>query len=182
MNSATFGERVMKRLSIGGVALVTAGAILTATTSTASAAPANSPRSAQAAAAVSAQLGTPVDEALVQQIFDGIKSARASLAAGDSKAVYSNGDYAVMLIKDTAGKETLSVTQNTKGSQAPMGFCHAAAMAAVYGIGAAAFAAAALAGGIEVMGIAISANAARAMSTALSAGSGVSALVSQYIC
>lgn len=182
MNTTTFGGRVMKRISMGGVAVITAGAILTVTGPAASAAPAHTSRSAQAAAAVSAQLGTPVDEALVQQIVDGIKAARASLAAGESKVVYNNGAYGVSLAKDGAGKETLRVVQTSKDNQAPAGFCHSAAMAAVYGIGAAAFAAAAATGGIEVLGIMISANAARAMSTALSAGSGVSALVSQYIC
>ncbi|WP_414168965.1 hypothetical protein ACMATS_23625 [Streptoverticillium reticulum] len=182
MNSATFGDRVFKRLSMGGVAVVTAGAILTVAASTASAAPANSSRTARAAAVVSAQLGTPVDEALVKQLVDGINSARASLAEGQSKVIYDNGQYALSLSKEAAGKTTLRAFQTGHTGNQPRGFCHMSAMAAVYGIGAAAFAAAAAVGGIEVLGIAISADAAGALSTALSAGSGVSALVSQYIC
>jgi len=48
--------------------------------------------------------------------------------------------------------------------------------------GAAAFAAAALLGGIVVFGVAISAAAAEAFSMSLAAGAGVSALVAVYIC
>ncbi|MFF4739303.1 hypothetical protein ACFY2W_25970 [Streptomyces sp. NPDC001262] len=178
MNSATFGGRMVKRLSMGTVAMVTAGAILTAAASTASAAPAESARIAQAAATVSAQLETPVDEALVKQILDGINSARASLADGQSKVVYDNGKYALALSKDANGKTTLRAVQTGSTGNQPHGFCHTAAMTAVYSIGAAAFAAAAAAGGIEVLGIAISADAARAMSVAFSSGSALNSLVS----
>ncbi|MFC5723478.1 hypothetical protein ACFP1Z_25260 [Streptomyces gamaensis] len=184
MSSATIGERIFKRLSMAGVAVVTAGAIMTVTASTASAAPVQSPTVAQAAAAVAAETGTPVDTAVVQKIVDNINAARGSLSEGQSKFVYDNGEYALSLGK-AGGKTTLRavVSPTSKGGMnQPRGFCHTAAMAAVYGIGAAAFAAAAAVGGIEVIGIAISADAAQALSVALSAGSGVSALVSQYIC
>ncbi|MCC3769851.1 hypothetical protein [Streptomyces sp. UNOC14_S4] len=167
---------------MGTVAMVTAGAILTVAASTASAAPSESARIAQATAAVSAQLDTPIDEALVKQILDGINSARASLANGQSKIVYDNGQYALSLFKDANGKTTLRAFQSGSTGNQPRGFCHMAAMTAVYSIGAAAFAAAAAAGGIEVLGIAISADAARAMSVAFSSGSALNALVSQYVC
>lgn len=165
----------MRNLTLMGIAAATACAVLsTATTATAAPRPAVSATVAQPAAA-------PVDQQLVNQLARDIMAARGTLAAGESVTVYDNGDATLTLLKQTDGSLVLA-SGGSLAAAAAGGFCHSAAMAAVYTIGAAAFGAAALVGGITVVGIAISAEAAGALSSALAAGASVSGLVSLYIC
>lgn len=117
---------------------------------------------------------------LRNRIVRNIKSQKSTLGVCRSAVVYAKSGSQLILTQRSAGKFQIQVDQ--AASLAQRGVCHAAAMAAVYAIGAAAFAAAALVGGITVVGIAISAQAAQAVSSSLAAGSGVSALVAAYIC
>lgn len=111
--------------------------------------------------------------------------AQGQLAVGESIVVdHAHGSIQLTMTKtglaiSPVGTVIGGVGGSSFGTQ---GWCHSAAMAAVYTIGAAAFAAAALVGGITVFGVFIPAYAASAMSIALSAGAGLSALVSLYIC
>lgn len=165
----------MRRLAVMSIAAATACAVLsTASTATAAQRPAVS-------TAVAPRAAAPVDQQLVNQLVRDITAARGTLAAGESTTVYDNGDATLTLSKQADGSLVLAGGGSLVTAQSG-GFCHSAAMAAVYGIGAAAFGAAAALGGITVIGIAISAEAASALSTALTIGSGVSVLVSQYIC
>ncbi|MFE5540772.1 hypothetical protein ACFQ78_34255 [Streptomyces sp. NPDC056519] len=158
-----------------GIAAATACAVLsTATTATAAPRPAVSMAVAPRAAAL-------VDQQLVNQLVRDVTTARATLAAGESTTVYDNGDATVTLRKQADGSLVLA-GGGSLAAAAAGGFCHSAAMMAVYGLGAAVLGAAAAAGGITIVGIAVSAEAASALSSALAIGSGVSGLVSMYIC
>lgn len=120
-----------------------------------------------------------VDNALRDEMVKSITSAKSSLKVGGSATVYQADGVKLVLTQPSEGRFVL---QGNPGVMHPDGFCHAAAMAAVYTIGAAVFAAAALVGGIEVFGVFLAADAAGAMSVALTAGAGLSALVAVYIC
>ncbi|MER7673220.1 hypothetical protein ABTY61_32825 [Kitasatospora sp. NPDC096128] len=171
----------LKRLSMAGVAAVTAGAVLTTVAPTASAAPAVPAPYRGAAAVASPQPGAVLDQGLVDRLVADIRAAKGSLATGESAVVHSDGTSVLTLTREVDGSFVLA---GTTAGAAPgvRGFCHWSAMAAVYTIGAAAFAAAAALGGITVVGIAISAEAANALSIALATGGGVSGLVSEFVC
>ncbi|MEV7603205.1 hypothetical protein AB0O91_38130 [Kitasatospora sp. NPDC089797] len=156
------------------VTLVTAGAMMTTFSPSASAAPSDGSSSGRVTVA-----DRPLaDQLVVDQIIAGIDAAKArGLAPGGSEVVYQAGGV-TLLLDNVDGTYVLRVDA---GAQT-RGFCHWSAMAAVYTIGAAAFAAAAAVGGITVVGIAISAEAANALSIALATGGGVSGLVSEFIC
>lgn len=62
------------------------------------------------------------------------------------------------------------------------GFCHAAALAAVYTIGAAGLAFLAASGGGVILGVFLTASQLARISAALAGAGGVSALVSEFIC
>ncbi|GAA3023802.1 hypothetical protein GCM10020229_38910 [Kitasatospora albolonga] len=119
----------------------------------------------------------PTQRAVTQQILAAVEAARDRLEPGRSTLVHASAGVTVYL----DNVDGTLVLRGDTGPE-PRGFCHVAAMSAVSAIGAAVFGAAALAGGITVVGIAISAEAAGALSSALAVGSGVSALVSTYIC
>ena len=139
------------------------------------------------------------ETAVAAQIVANVRSEQAAgFNRGDRATVYKDGAVTVDLVRTRTGAYQLVVDSGVApvansaahqlqatagvGLVANFNFCHAAAMAAVYTIGAAAFLAASLVGGIVVFGVAISAEAAGAMSAALALGAGVSALVSLYIC
>ncbi|MFE5774222.1 hypothetical protein ACFQ7O_38345, partial [Streptomyces sp. NPDC056485] len=115
----------MRNLTLMGIAAATACAVLsTATTATAAPRPAVSTAVAQPAAA-------PVDQQLVNQVARDIMAARGTLAAGESVTVYDNGDATLTLLKQTAGSLVLA-SGGSLAAAAAGGFCHSAAMAAVY--------------------------------------------------
>ncbi|GAB7188669.1 hypothetical protein ATKI12_8500 [Kitasatospora sp. Ki12] len=128
--------------------------------------------------AVAVAQADPARQAVTEQILAAVDAARQDgLRPGQSVPVYT-ADAVTVELADVDG--TLVLRADTGPQQ--HGFCHTAAMTAVYTIGAPVFGAAALAGGITVVGIAISAEAAGALSSALAVGSGVSGLVSLHIC
>lgn len=112
------------------------------------------------------------------------------IASGTSVVVGRTAGADILLVRSKGGAYSLGVNAgssdpNVKASGQPIrteGFCHAAAMAAVYALGSVGLAALAASGGGMVLGVFITAEAANAMSLALAGGSAVSGLVSLYIC
>ncbi|MFI5803663.1 hypothetical protein [Streptomyces sp. NPDC051561] len=178
--------RGLRRSVLVSLAALTATAVLATVAPSASARPASAPPlSAPAAgAALSRPAAQPADNdpELTARILDGINRARQTVRPGGEAVVYRSHGADLVYTKPARGQGQGQLVVRTHQDKRGMAFCHAAAMAAVYAIGSAALAAAALAGGITIVGIAISAQAAGALSTALAVGSGVSALVSQYVC
>ncbi|AUG76573.1 hypothetical protein CFP65_1691 [Kitasatospora sp. MMS16-BH015] len=164
-------SRTLRPFSTLVAAAISCSMVLTATgNASAAVAP---PLGTHAAAPVSA-----AQQALTDRILADIDAARRhGLAPGRSLPVYTAGGLTLELAEVEG-----AVLLRAETGPEQRGFCHMAAMTAVYTIGAAVFGAAALAGGITVVGIAISAEAAGALSSALAVGSGVSGLVSLYIC
>lgn len=114
-----------------------------------------------------------------------ITRAQSTLKVGQSRVLRA-GDTNVRLTMTQGGLALapLGVPSNANGGSdfSTQGFCHYSAMAAVYAIGSVVLAAVALTGGIVIMGFFIPAYAASAMSIALAGGSGLSWLVSEYMC
>ena len=165
----------------GGIAALVAGALLLVS-GPAQAGEINASTGTEVSAEAGLVAGAGVDEAIVAEIVANVRSEQAAgFERGERATVYQEGAVALDLVRTQTGAYQLEVGSDSLPLQANS-FCHAAAMAAVYTIGAAAFAAAALLGGIVVFGVAISASAAGAFSAALAAGAGVSALVAVYIC
>lgn len=110
-------------------------------------------------------------------------------AASEGEIIYSSTTrgYRVTITK-SQGRPSVNVVP-LSGSKQPnnvqmdaLGFCHAAAMAAVLAIGAAGFAFLAASGGGIVFGVMLSARVAGQFAALLAGGSGVEALVAQFIC
>jgi len=75
-----------------------------------------------------------------------------------------------------------SVASDGSAYAARFGFCHAAAMAAVFAIGSAGLAFLAASGGAVIAGVWLGAEGLGQLSAAMAAGSGLEALVAVYIC
>ena len=113
--------------------------------------------------------------------------AKSTLEVGESTVIQSDdGDVRLTMTEGGLAAAPVGAPLLVRGSSgsdfSTQGFCHAAAMSAVYAIGSVVLAAVALSGGIVIMGVFIGPYAASAMSIALAGGSGFSALVSVYIC
>lgn len=127
-------------------------------------------------------------EEIAAELSRNIEAVSAQgLAVGRSAVVLRTDRATLTLTRSFSGEYVLSAaparTLSSASGVRVDAFCHAAAMAAVYTIGAAVFAGVALIpGGMVVAGVAISSSAAGAIAAALTAGAGVSALVSLYIC
>ena len=126
------------------------------------------------------------DQDEVEALAAEIRRAHSTLRVGQSRILRVDGGN-VRLTMTEAGLALAPLgppahASNGSGGVTAMGFCHSAAMAAVYAIGSAVLAAVALSGGIVIMGVFVNPYAASAMSIALAGGSGLSALVSTYIC
>ena len=171
------GFKAIKRVSLIGVTV----AAMLATGATSAHASSLEAQPSTDRPVVALAVASQVDQAIVTTIVDNVRAAQLrGFSAGQSEVVYQAGSSTLSLAKSASGEYVL--TGDSKVVEPAFGFCHAAAMAAVYSIGAAAFLAASLIGGIVVFGVAISASAAGALSAALAAGAGVSALVAVYIC
>ena len=129
------------------------------------------------------------DKARVDTITQNVSAVEAKgLTVGENAVVYTQRTVTLSRTMPTPGAYMLvsSVRTGTLPTSTfarpQFSFCHAAAMAAVYTIGAAVIAAAALTGGLTIAGVFLAPAALNALSIALAAGAGVSALVAVYIC
>lgn len=168
---------IVKRLLVSIVAMFTLVGIVGGSAQGATPVP-TSESDTEAASTVTSDIDAERD-----QIVRDVTEAKSHLEVGESEVVHHTEGARLVLTQPSAGNYTLEAQTTDDGNgMAPMGICHSAAMTAVYTIGAAAFAGAAFLGGITVLGVAITAEAAGAMGIAMSAGAGVSGLVSLYIC
>lgn len=131
------------------------------------------------------------DQLIIDTVTQNVRAVEAEgLSAGGSAVVCSSGAVTLTLTADEAGTYVLVSSMSSgrptlgtsRGVTPQFGFCHAAAMAAVYTIGAALLAAAAISGGLTIAGVFLAPAALNALSVAMAAGAGVSALVAVYIC
>lgn len=136
---------------------------------------------------VAVEAADPAYEQHVQDIAGELNKAKQELAAGESRRVVNEATATdITVTMSESGQLVVEPTEaadgQAGGTMAAADICHAAAMSAVYAIGAAVLAGLALTGGGVVAGVFLGPAVLNAMSVALATGSGLSALVAVYIC
>lgn len=123
-----------------------------------------------------------------------VNAAKASVSVGANRLVDTINGYDIYVAHNTTGfylqattagssaPAVSNATHGTNGTVKLQSACSVAVASAVYALGAAALAAAAASGGLEVAGVFLAPEILSQLSAAASSFSAVEAIIAQYVC